>query len=155
MRSFGLALSRFCASAWVGAATLFVVTSVREVTFPAFDSATRSALASLRFPAYYGFGFGLVGGAFVASLFAPVVISGSSARMRLYQCLLAAALLAMVADYAFIYTPLAEMTAAAESARPANFATYHRASMYVNAAQLGLCFIASFIVCWPAARRQH
>ena len=46
--------------AWVGAAILFVVTSVREVQSTDFDSNTKDHLALLRFPAYYLFGFTLV-----------------------------------------------------------------------------------------------
>ena len=154
MKLFALAVSRVCISAWVGAASLFVVTSVREVTAPQFDSATRSVLATLRFPAYYAFAFGLVGMALVTALIAPSYVSGRKRRMHLYQALLVLALAAIAADYAFIYPSLAQMTSLAEAARPANFQDYHSASVYVNGAQLACCLLASFVVCWPSVRRQ-
>ena len=56
----GLAVARLASAAWVGAAMLFVITAVREVRHPGFDSSTKDTLALLRFPAYYAFGFVVV-----------------------------------------------------------------------------------------------
>ena len=56
--SFGL--SRFCITAWTGAASLFVVATLLEVRSSELDSTTKSILATLRFPAYYLFAFALV-----------------------------------------------------------------------------------------------
>ena len=58
MSRAALTLARLLLSAWFGAAVLFVVIGVREVTHPGFDSMVRDQLAVLRFPAYYVCGFG-------------------------------------------------------------------------------------------------
>ena len=57
----GLFLARFSTSAWIGAATLFVVVGVTEVTRGGFDSTTKDLLVTVRFPAFYVCGTGLVG----------------------------------------------------------------------------------------------
>ena len=66
----GLVIARFCTAAWVGAAALFVVTALREVRSSPFDPAAKDTLALLRFPAYYAFGFTLVGLALAGALLA-------------------------------------------------------------------------------------
>jgi len=60
MKSVCLTIARFALAAWVGAALIFVVTAIQEVRYPGFDSETKSAVATIRFPTYYVFGFGLV-----------------------------------------------------------------------------------------------
>ena len=60
MKSVCLTISRLALAAWVGAASLFVVTAIQEARSTEFDSITKNALAALRFPAYYAFGFALV-----------------------------------------------------------------------------------------------
>ena len=49
-------LLRFLLAAWVGAAVLYVITSVAEQISPDFDSRIRDQLATIRFPIYYKFG---------------------------------------------------------------------------------------------------
>jgi hypothetical protein len=45
MKNCLLTISRLASSAWVGAATLFVVTALQEVWHPGFDSVTKDSLA--------------------------------------------------------------------------------------------------------------
>ncbi len=61
MTRLALCLARLCASAWVGAAVLFVVVAVGQVLSRQFSSEVTDRLVALRFPPYYLFGFGLVG----------------------------------------------------------------------------------------------
>ena len=63
-----LTLLRVLLAGWVGAAALFVVVGVREVTSQEFDSATRDALVLLRFPAYYVYGACSLGASWLCCL---------------------------------------------------------------------------------------
>lgn len=65
---FLLVLLRFCLCAWVGAATLFVITGIREVTSLKFEPVIKNHLAAIRFPAYYFIGFLLVGLSFLCAV---------------------------------------------------------------------------------------
>ncbi len=149
MRSLCLTVSRFALSAWVGAATLFVVTTLREVQSPNLTSPTKAHLAALRFPPYYALAFSLIG---VALLCAMVGLR-SAGRWRQVSAvsLIALALLLTTADYHWVYKPLEQMTAAAEQSRPANFVSYHHASKWINAVQVTVSMIAALTVCWPVS----
>ncbi len=151
MRSLFLTISRFAAAAWVGAAALFLYATLLEVRSPALDSADKSILAVLRFPAYYQFGFGLVLAALLAGLIARRHVAVRPWRMRLYLGLLTLALVVMLCDYFFIYQPLERMTADVTQARPASFHTYHRASEWINTAHVSLCLLAALLIGWPSS----
>lgn len=129
---------------------MFVVIGIREVTWPAFDSATRDQLALLRFPPYYLFGFVLVGAAALATGMAT--LRGSIARRRgvLVLLFLSAALALMTYDYLSIYSRLAEMVSPPGQAKPAGFAVLHRRSVLVNTIDVGLCLLAALLLCWPS-----
>jgi len=149
VRNLCFTLSRFAISAWVGAAALFVVTTLREVHSPQLDSATKSELAVLRFPGYYMFAFSLV----TAALVFAVCGAGAMGKARRWISigLVGLVLILTGVDYLWVYQPLAEMTAAVEEARPASFVDYHRASKWLNTAQVSLAAIAALVMCWPAA----
>jgi hypothetical protein len=149
LQSLCLVVARFSLAAWVGAATLFIVTSIREVRSSELDSATRSILAAVRFPSYYGFGFSLLlaaGLCFPAAWRHPRV---GRVRMRLAGGLGCAALVLMTVDYFLIYPPLAAIVAQPAAARPASFTTYHTASMWINAANLLAAAAAGMLLAWP------
>ncbi len=136
-------LSRFAITAWVGAAALFVVTSIQEARSLKFDSVVKAELATLRFPTYYAFAFALVVAALVFA------VAAGKVQSRVYLGLLIAALVLLVADYFFVYSPLQRMTASVEQAKPASFEQYHTAEMWVNAGGFIIWFIASLVACWP------
>lgn len=142
-------LSRCCFSAWVGAAALFVVNAVAQVTFPGFDSTLRNQLVLLRFPAYYAFGFGLVGTGFVSL---AMCAGGRLLAARVWRWAVgcaAAALLLMTADYLFVYLTLEAMITPPAAPRPASFITWHRLSTAINAVHVGLTAVAAGLVNWP------
>lgn len=147
MRNLCISLSRFCIAAWVGAAALFVVTTLKEVRAPQLDSTTKAELAVLRFPGYYQFGFALLILALVLSIAWPATVS----RVRRYSvvALLIAALLVTCADYFIVFQPLLKMTAAVDQARPANFVQYHEASKWLNTVQVTLAAAAALLLSWP------
>ena len=141
--------SRCAITAWVGASAIFVVTAVQEVSSDQFDSLTKAALATLRFPTYYAFAFTLITAALVFGMAAGMQVKTTWTCRHLYLALLLIALVLMLADYFFVYVPLQRMTAAVEQARPADFDWYHTMSKWTNAAGFCLWLIASLTACWP------
>jgi hypothetical protein len=146
-RAACLLLARFCAAAWIGAAALFVVNGVQEVTSPTFESATKDQLALIRFPAYYGFGFALVAGALVMTLGAGRKSLGSI-RHVMIAILLAASLGLMTYDWLAVYTPMRKMLDPPGQPRTEVFRTLHVRSMSLNTIHVGLAFFAAIALCW-------
>ena len=153
MRRVGLTIARLSAAAWVGAAALFVVTALREVRHPAFDSMTKDALALLRFPAYYLFGFTLVGLALVAAIATSCLRREGRRRICIASGLLAVVLLLMAADFVAVYRPMVDMLTPPGRPHVAAFRSYHRVSIWLNVGHVGLCAIAAIVLCWPGNRR--
>jgi len=152
VRRLGLAVARLAAAAWVGAAALFVVTAVREVTFPDFDSATKDQLALLRFPAYYACGFALVGVAFLGALVASLGSRPRPKKVAVAAGLLAVTLILMAGDFLAVYRPIAEMITPPGRVHVSQFHDYHRASVWLNVVHVGLCAAAAVLLCWPSDR---
>jgi hypothetical protein len=149
MSHAALFVARLCSSAWIGAATLFVVVGIQEVTRGGFDSTTKDVLVGIRFPSFYTFGFVLVScawmGACVAD-FHPEL----SRRRRAFAILALLAVLALMAiDYCWIYSPLVAMVMPPGQSKPASFVTYHEASKYINLAGLVMASIAAVALNWP------
>lgn len=135
-----LMLARVLLSAWVGAASLFVINGVLLVTSGHFNSVARDHLSLIRFPPYYVFGFVAVG----TGLLLLLLARGYPRRLALG--LLVLSLILMLVDYFGVYLPLAQMISPPGQARPSHFHWYHRASMYMNTAHVGLCLIAAMLV---------
>ena len=146
MQKFCLTIARFSLSAWIGAAALFVVTSVREATFQEFDSLIKNQLAALRFPSYYLFGFVLVGLGFVCG---TIGLRRATSRWRLFVGTSGVALLLMVVDYIAIFQPLYESVTRPDGVRDHRFMELHRASTRINFADVSLCAVAAILACWP------
>ena len=150
MNRFLWTVLRFSLCAWVGAATLFVVTGVREVTMSEFDAATKNILAATRFPAYYAFGFTLVAVAAISAL--GLILADNEMRRRkiVVLALSVFSLVVMVLDHQFIYLPLEVMMLEPEGRLDPEFFTYHQWSKYINCVSVGACLIASFVSACPA-----
>lgn len=146
MTRFALMLARFLLSAWFGAAVLFVIIGVREVTHPGFDSLIRDQLVVLRFPAYYACGFTLLG-AVAVSLVLGLIFGARRRVMSLALVLTLAALGLMAYDYPFIYTPLAEMITPPGQVRSPEFRRLHFWSETVNGVQIVCVLAAALVVC--------
>jgi hypothetical protein len=150
MDRFLLTITRFSLSAWVGAAALFVLTGIAEVRSPEFESATKNALAALRFPYYYLIGFLLVGvgllGSWVLAVRSRYAIPGT--RMLVGAMTLASIL--MNVDYVYVFRPLLAMMS--QEVKTESFATYHHASMLLNAAGLGLVLFSAILICAASPR---
>lgn len=150
MMRAGLFLARFCSSAWIGAATLFVVVGVLEVTRGGFDSATKDVLVGLRFPPFYVAGFALTGLAWAGACFADFHPHLPKRRRALAILCLLAVMLLMYIDYSWIYTPLAAMVTPPGQAKPSSFVSYHEASKYINLAGLVFALTAAIALNLPS-----
>ncbi len=140
-----LIVLRFALSAWVGAATLFVVTGVREVTSPLFDASTKNQLAALRFPAFYAFGFTLVLVGLASSVFLWLLQTDRRLALGVIGVLCVMALATMAFDYLHVYLPLDDLMAKPDARELPEFQELHEWSKYVNFASLLLILIASGI----------
>lgn len=140
---------RFALSAWVGAATLFVINGVRLVTSGKFDSVDKDVFALLRFPAYYAIGAALMAMAITGAILAVGTVGLSRRRWRSIIILTLLACGLLLGDYLWIFTPLAEMITPPGAARPRGFQNLHRASEIINTLQVGLCLGAAVTAQWP------
>ena len=151
MQRLCLTIARLTLAAWIGAAVLFVVTSIAEQRSTAFGSDVKSSLVVLRFPSYYSFGFVLVGLGLVGG---AIGIDRHSNRRRwfvLVGCLVLALLL-MIVDYFAIYSPLHAIVTHPSGVRDARLMQLHRWSEQINTIDITLCAIAAIAVCWPEKR---
>lgn len=144
-----LLLARFTTSAWIGAASLFVVVSILEVTNSGFDATTKDTLVALRFPMFYLFGVGLILAGWLGTL-----VAGSRelslVRRRAVLLLLAMVLLLMFVDYLWIYQPLLQLVEPPGQTKPPSFARYHDASKKINLIGLSVCSVAVLLLNWPS-----
>ncbi|MBI1312325.1 hypothetical protein GC176_13630 [bacterium] len=138
---------RFCLCAWLGAAALFVVAGIREVTSPGIDQPTKNLLVTLRFPPYYLFGFSLVGIGTLSSVL--LRCSGWNPKCRRRLSVIAVfgilTLLIMAADYLWIYSPLESMMLRPDGTVPAEFHSYHVWSKNINAIAACTCLVAALL----------
>lgn len=153
MQSACLILTRFCLSAWVGAAVIFVINGVQDVTFQPFDSLVRDQLISLHFPVYYTVGWVLLTGAFLGSLGIRSKQLLSRWKTNLILGLIVLTLAISLIDYFWIYQPLEAMITPPGSPRPAQFRNYHQASKYINSVNILLTFIAAVLVNLPVLQQ--
>ena len=138
-------LLRFSLCAWIGAATLFVVTGIQEVTSDLFEPITKNQLAALRFPAYYLFGFALVGTGTLAAGLLSVQRSASQKRLRIVLTLCLTTMAIMLVDRVWIYSPLEELMSRSDARNLPEFATYHTWSKWINFASLSTCLLAAIM----------
>lgn len=148
MQRLCLTIARFALSAWIGGAALFVVTSIAEQRSTAFGSEVKNTLAALRFPAYYAFGFVLVGLGLVGGILGVDRRSRRRGWIAIVGCL-TVALILMVVDYVTIYSPLYAIVTDPSGVRDARFLELHRWSERINTVDVSLCLIAALVACWP------
>lgn len=147
-----LFVARFCTSAWIGAATLYVIVGILEVTRGGFDTATKDTLVGIRFPPFYLAGAILVTLAWIGAC-AAELHPDLPHRRRAFAILALLAVLALMAvDYFWIYSPLAAMVTPPGQTKPASFKAYHEASKYINLLGLIFTWVAAVALNWPAKR---
>ncbi|MEP3478026.1 MAG: hypothetical protein ABJZ55_02150 [Fuerstiella sp.] len=148
LHATSVASVRFLLAAWVGAAVLFVITSVAEQTSVNFDSVTRDQLATVRFPLYYRFGFACL----IAAFFANVIAVATAASAVRSKWLVVGGLVAvagglMIADFQWIYQPLQDLITPAGQARTPEFESLHTWSRYANQTHVGIIMFAGIVSC--------
>ena len=140
MQGWSRVIARLSLIGWVGAAVFFVAVAIKPIRSPVLDSTSKALLASLLFPGYYAFGVSLLSIGWIATL-----LSGSR-RFSWQLAWITLALAIGLADWIWIYTPLAEMTHlqwTQQTAPPSTFRGYHLASMAINSAGLICSIIAA------------
>lgn len=144
LRQLTFVLSRFLISAWVGAAILFVITSVAEQTHDDFNDNVRDQLALIRFPYYYLVGFIMVGGSLAALAFTE----RHQFRIRWWLSigLLSATLALMLIDYFAIYMPLQNIITPPGQPRTDEFTRYHTYSEYANTLHVGISLVVAMLL---------
>lgn len=153
MQRLCLTIARFALSAWIGAAALFVVTSIAEQRSMAYGSDVKNVLAALRFPAYYGFGFTLVSLGLVGGAIGMDRLQNGRRWFAHVGCLVLALLL-MLVDYFMIYSPLHAIVTDPSGVRDARFQQLHRWSEQINTVDVALCLIAAIFACLPERSSQ-
>ena len=146
-------LTRLTLPMWAGAAFLFVITSVAEVTStsPFVTSPVKDVLITTRFPPYYYVGWTLLGLGAVSCLLTLGYPLISKLRLSVVLLLTLLAIATMFVDYKFIYLPLEEMVIPPGKSRPQGFVSLHNASQYINFFDVSLVFLASLLICWPGS----
>lgn len=131
---------------WVGAAILFVITSVAEQTAPEFDSMIRDRLATIRFPYYYVYGFASLGIACLSAIGSLLLTKGCQ-RRRVIAALVFTAISAgvMSYDYQNVYLPLQKAITPPGQARSQEFMDLHQQSTRINITHLTLALLAAII----------
>lgn len=150
MHRVALFLARFCSSAWIGAATLFVVVGVHEVTRGGLDSTTKDILVGIRFPSYYLFGSILMSVGWLGACFAEFHPELPRRRRAFAILGFLAALALMYIDYSWIYSPLVKLVTPPGQAKPASFVQLHEASKYINCAGLAFTIVAAVALNLPS-----
>jgi len=148
--SISLTLLRVLLAAWIGAAVLYVITSVAEQTASAFDSVVRDQLATVRFPLYYQFGFVVHLAVTFLSVFTWLSAKSIASRRFLVVMLLVFASFGMfMLDYHFVYTPLQNSIIPPGQARTQEFMKLHIWSRRANETHLTVALIATLLAAYP------
>jgi len=144
---------RFLLAAWIGAAVLYVITSVAEQTSEHFDSRIRDQLAALRFPLYYQFGFVMHAAALACGLLVTATAVAHRTRFAVVSGLIVLSLAGITLDYLYVFQPLLELITPAGQARTQEFVRLHNLSRYANQAHIMLMMVAGVIAAWPLPAR--
>lgn len=149
MRRVSLTVARLCSAMWVGAALLFVATSVTEQVQDSFTADTKDTLALIRFPWYYGAGFSLLSMSLLAACF-----SGMRRHTgTIVAALLASALCLMIADYAFVYRPMRDLLSQQGREHGGDFERLHHWSEFINS--VGFLFSTGAAITLCASRGEY
>jgi len=148
-----LVVMRITLAGWVGAAVLFVITSIAEQVSPDFNSTTRDQLATIRFPFYYATGVVCC----TLALASGVLCRSISGRATVALILVVAAAIVLALDYCFVYGPLQDLIIPPGQQRTeqfsAQFDELHTWSRNVNTFHLLLILLAAVQVSLPARRK--
>lgn len=146
-------LLRLAICAWIGAAALFVITSVAEQTSPEFGSVVRDQLATVRFPYYYQFGFGTHVLSAIVGLTAWMTAEVGRRRLLAVWLLVLTSGVLITLDYRYVYLPLQELIVPPGNVRTAEFMQLHNWSRHANECHVTVMFLAALLACTPLPQR--
>ena len=148
--ALAVAVTRLSLAAWVGGATLFVITSIAEQRHSTFDSVIRDQLATLRFPQYYVFGAVCLSTALISGGIGALLSTGG-VRKRLVAASLLTLLSSGIAivDYGFVYSPLQSLIVPPGKSRSQEFMVLHDRSRLINEIHLSIALLAAVVICIP------
>jgi hypothetical protein len=144
---YTLPIARLCSAMWIGAALLFVATSVTEQVHPSFDAETKNTLALVRFPWYYGMSFPLLLTAAVAALVAGWGRPKNTNAATVSALLLCFAQGVLWVDFSIVYRPLRDLLESSGPDRGAEFDRLHFWSESFNSAVFLLAAVAAVTLC--------
>jgi len=141
---------RFTLAMWVGAAVLYVVTSVAEQMSPHFDLQVRDQLALIRFPLYYRFGFGCHIAAAIAGVLAwRTAPANRRATFLLVLVLVMVSGLLITLDHRIVYQPLEALITPAGKPRGDEFERLHHLSKRANMVHVMVMAFAGILAMLP------
>lgn len=140
---------------WVGAAVLYVVTSVAEQMSPLFNLQIRDQLALIRFPLYYRFGFGCHIACAIAGVLAwrTAPLNRRSTFLLVLFLIMVSGLL-ITLDHRMIYQPLEALISPAGQLRGAEFDRLHHLSKRANMVHVMIMAFAGIIAMLPLKPQQ-
>ena len=138
------AMARFGTAFWVGAALLFVLTSVAEQTSSQFAPFIRQQLAMVRFPWFYR-----VGGVVIAiTACSSLGIANKGRWGQVASAAIWLAAILMIIDCLFVYRPLVEQLRQTVLPASQRFENLHGVSEGLNAVEFLLMTAAALILQW-------
>lgn len=141
---------RFVLAMWVGAAVLYVITSVAEQMSPDFSLRIRDQLALIRFPLYYRFGFGCHIACVVAGVFAwRTAPLNRRTTFLLVLILVMISGILMTLDQRLIYQPLEALITPPGQARGDEFERLHTLSKRANMVHVMVIAFAGILAMLP------
>ncbi len=140
-----LTLLRVTLSLWVGGAILYVITSVAEQRYTAFDSSIRDQLAAIRFPLYYVYCWLTLGTSCLTAVILLTITQPRSGTLLLVTTLCCASMAFAIYDYYRIYQPLLQLITPPGKARNQDFMRLHELSRHINELHLSLAAIAAIV----------
>ena len=145
-----LVLLRLLLAAWIGAAVLYVITSVAEQTSSHFDSLTRDELATIRFPLYYCFGIGIhaAGAVFAFVVWVKSALENRRRFLIVFLLVLLSSVL-ITLDYFLVYLPLQELITPSGQVRSQKFMQLHTLSRQANEVHLTVMLVAAIVAALP------
>lgn len=148
--TFSMMTLRFTLAMWVGAAALYVVTSVAEQMSPEFDLQIRDQLALIRFPLYYRFGFGCHIACAIAGLLAWR--SAPASRKSTFLVVLVLVIvsgLMITWDHRIVYQPLEALITPPGQPRGDEFERLHHLSKRANMVHVMVMAFAGILAMLP------
>ncbi|MDG1897391.1 MAG: hypothetical protein P8J37_21045 [Fuerstiella sp.] len=145
-----LVLVRFLLAAWIGAAVLYVITSVAEQTYTKFSSPIRDQLATIRFPLYFCFGLWIhaLAGVFACIAWRMSTLENRRRFLTVFLLVLLSSVL-ITLDYFLVYLPLQELITPPGQVRSQKFIQLHTLSRHANEVHLTVMLVAAIVASLP------